>query len=66
LKIIILNGSPKSEKSVTMQRMKYLEQNYVEQNYVEQKNINTGIIAKILVVLGMIAYIMIPAAFSQI
>lgn len=28
LKIIILNGSPKSEKSVTVQSMKYLEQNY--------------------------------------
>jgi multimeric flavodoxin WrbA len=28
MKIVILNGSPKSEKSVTMQSMKYLEQNY--------------------------------------
>ncbi|WP_368488884.1 flavodoxin family protein [Clostridium sp. BJN0013] len=28
LKIIVLNGSPKSQKSVTMQSMKYLEQNY--------------------------------------
>lgn len=28
MKIIILNGSPKFEKSVTMQSIKYLEQNY--------------------------------------
>ncbi|OOM75751.1 NADPH-dependent FMN reductase [Clostridium puniceum] len=31
MKIIILNGSPKSERSVTMQSIKYLEQNY--ENY---------------------------------
>lgn len=28
LKIIVLNESPKSQKSVTMQSIKYLEQNY--------------------------------------
>lgn len=33
LKIIILNGSPKSEKSVTMQSMKYLEQNYEKHEF---------------------------------
>lgn len=33
MKIIILNGSPKSEKSVTMQSMKYLEQIYGEHEF---------------------------------
>lgn len=33
MKIIILNGSPKLEKSVTMQSMKYLEQNYEEHEF---------------------------------
>jgi len=33
LKIIILNGSPKSEKSVTMQSIKYLEQNYGQHEF---------------------------------
>lgn len=33
MKIIILNGSPKSEKSVTMQSIKYLEQNYEKHEF---------------------------------
>lgn len=33
MKIIILNGSPKSEKSVTMQSMKYLEQNFEKHEF---------------------------------
>ncbi|WP_315065643.1 NAD(P)H-dependent oxidoreductase [uncultured Clostridium sp.] len=33
MKIIILNGSPKLEKSVTMQSMKYLEQNYEKHEF---------------------------------
>ena len=33
MKIIILNGSPKSEKSVTMQSMKYLEKNYEKHEF---------------------------------
>lgn len=33
MKIIILNGSPKLEKSVTMQSIKYLEQNYEKHEF---------------------------------
>lgn len=33
MKIIILNGSPKLGKSVTMQSMKYLEQNYEKHEF---------------------------------
>lgn len=33
MKIIILNASPKSEKSVTMQSIRYLEQNYKEYEF---------------------------------
>lgn len=33
MKIVVLNGSPKFEKSVTMQSMKYLEQNYEKHEF---------------------------------
>lgn len=33
MKIIVLNGSPKSEKSVTMQSIKYLEQSYEKHQF---------------------------------
>lgn len=33
MKIVILNGSPKFEKSVTIQSMKYLEQNYEKHEF---------------------------------
>ncbi|NRZ86493.1 NAD(P)H-dependent FMN reductase [Clostridium beijerinckii] len=33
MKIVILNGSPKFEKSATMQSMKYLEQNYEKHEF---------------------------------
>ena len=33
MKIVVLNGSPKFEKSATMQSMKYLEQNYEKHEF---------------------------------